>query len=78
MEQSRTPLRLSLHPQAQPFRVHSRRQKGVERVVVSNLPLRRKKMKSRGKKNSSGKNMVIKHGNDVDDHHTYTWGSESD
>lgn len=37
-----------LRPQAQPFRVHSRGQKGVERLVVSNLPLRRKKMKSRG------------------------------
>lgn len=22
--------------------------------------------------------MVIKHGNDLDNHHTYTWGSESD
>lgn len=31
-----------------------------------------------GEGNSSGKNVVIKHGNDVDDHHTYTWGSESD
>lgn len=36
-------------------------------------------MKSGGRgENSSGKNMVIKHGNDVDDHHTYTWKSESD
>lgn len=57
--------------------IQSSQQKGVERLLVSNLPLRRKKMKS-GVGNSSGKNVVIKHGDDVDDHHTYTWGSESD
>lgn len=42
------------------------------------LALEKEENEEQGNKNSSGNNMVIKHGNDMDDHHTYTQGSKSD